>query len=106
MEPQRDMSLPLQIVKGDMLHPRIRRVTICSFPVAIRHTDPERLLNDLFWRIPEALLLKPHALAELTEKPHVRSSFTRRFDRLLRQLHKVVAVCPLDLGVFQESSRR
>ena len=47
-----------------------------------------------------------HVLRQLPEQPHIRARLARRLDGLLRQLHKVVSVGALDIGVFQESRCR
>ncbi len=65
-------------------------------------TDAERLADDLFGRVAEAGLGEAHALGELAEEPDVGARFAGRLDGLLRELHKVVAVGALNVGVLEE----
>ena len=58
--------------------------------------------NHLLGGVAEALFREAHALGELAEEPHVGARFAERFDGLVGELHKIVAVCALDVGVLEE----
>ncbi len=55
-----------------------------------------------FGRVAEAVFGEAHALRELAEEPDVGARFAGRLDGLLGELHEVVAVGALNVGVFEE----
>ena len=98
MKRQRNVSLLPQILQADVLHPRVLRAAV--------EPHRQRLANQLFLGIAEAVLREAHVLRQLAEQPHIRARLARRLDGLLRQLHEVVSVGALDIGVFQEGRCR
>src|SRR5581483_2907413 len=56
-------------------------------------------------RIAETLVVEPHALGQFTEKLNVRPAFTKRLDRLIRNLQIVMPVRALQFFVLEEGGR-
>ena len=71
-----------------------------SAPIASACSD------DFFRRVAETSFGESHALRKLPKEPHIRSRFAWRLNGLLRELHKVVPVRALNVGVLEKRRRR
>ncbi len=64
----------------------------------------QRADHDVFG-IAEALVVETHAQGQVAEDFYVGAGFAGGFDRGARELHMVMAVGAVEIGVFQKSSR-
>ena len=82
------MAFLLEAFAVHSFQPRIRRV--------------EGLIDHVIDRIREAVVLKSHSLSQHTKEVDIRFAFAERFDRLIRNLQKIMTVGVLQVFMFEE----